>query len=763
MKDHRYRCVRQHDITDCGPACLATIAGQYGLDLSLSRLRTLAGTDKEGTNLWGLARCAEKIGFDAEGVKGDREAFMNGFQVPAIANVIINGNLLHYVVVEKVSDNDIIVSDPGKGIVHYKPDEFFAIWTGALLLLKPNKSFHKGKFRTSPLKICFNLMLQQRKVILPVFLLSLPITAAGIIGAFYYQYIINSVSSRGILRQLNIVTALMLVMYLGMNAMSYLRGKLIIKLSNSLDTELVFKSYEHVLRLPMTFFENRRAGEIVSRFSDAAEIRDAVSESAVTIMLDGVMAVAGGCFLYHQNSALFEISLVLLVLYGIIAWRFIKPQKKIREKIMEDNSQFMSHVIESVNGEETIKSCTCEKTFDAKADRLYTKYLNSIWKGGNLSIRQGFLTGIVSSAGNLAILWIGTCMALNGLFSMGELITFVALMSYFLTPVQNIIDFLPRLQTALVSVERLYEILELETEIPGDKVTASAVKANSGSNNSSSLKTQISENSKTTQISETDHFQIADRDITFSNLNFRYGTRKLVLHDINLKIKAGEKLAIVGESGCGKTTLTRLLLRFFDFENGNIWIGDTEIRNIPVDVIRSQMAYVSQNVFLFSGSIRDNLTMGRKDIEDSELERVCRLCCMDEFVQSQQLGLDTYISENGASLSGGQKQRLAIARALLRKPSVLILDEATSSLDTITENSIRNMIEELPESVTVITIAHRLSTIMNCDRIIVMEKGRIADSGTHRDLIERNSIYREMWLRQEPENMPVINNLPASF
>ncbi len=735
----RYRFVRQHDLTDCGPACIAMIASQYGLELPLSRLRTIAGTDKEGTSLWGLARCAEKIGFDAKGVKGDREAFMGGFPVPAVAHVVIGGNLLHYVVIEKVSPDDIVTLDPGKGMVHYEPDAFFAVWTGALLLLKPNEHFHKGKFRTSPFKVCIDLMLQQRSVILPVFFLSLPITAGGIIGAFYYQYITNLSASAGMLKQLNVITGAILVMYLGMQVLNYLRGQLIVRLSNRLDTELVFKSYEHILKLPMTFYENRRAGEIVSRFTDAAEIRDAISESAVTIMLDGVMAAAGGFFLYRQNRILFGVSLMYLVSYGLIAWYFIKPQKKIRETIMEDNSQFMSHVIESVNGEETIKSCTAEDAFDQKADRLFQKFLGSVQSGGTLSNRQSALTGLVSGAGSILLLWIGTCMALDGRFSMGGLITFMALLTYFLTPIQHIIDFQPRFQTALVSIERLYEILEQDVE-----GTESWSREGSKKPNEENLHV-----SKASFPTKAEGFQLSGRDITFSNLNFRYGTRDLVLRDINLKIRAGEKLAVVGESGCGKTTLTKLLLRFFEYESGNIWIGDTEIRNIPVDLLRSQMAYVSQNVFLFSGSIRDNLIMGRKDISEKQLEKVCSLCRLDDFIQSQPLKFDTYISENGASLSGGQKQRLALARALLRNPSLLILDEATSSLDAITENSIRKTIENLPESVTVITIAHRLTTVQNCGRIIVMDKGRIVDSGTHKDLVGRNTIYRSMWYKQK--------------
>lgn len=224
----------------------------------------------------------------------------------------------------------------------------------------------------------------------------------------------------------------------------------------------------------------------------------------------------------------------------------------------------------------------------------------------------------------------------------------------------------------------------------------------------------------------------------------------MVLRDISLQIKTGERIAIVGESGCGKTTLVKLLMRFFEYESGTIYIGNDELRSISAQSIRKQIAYVSQNIFLFSGSIRENLEMGIGKVSDQELDHICELCSIKPYIDSLPLGYDSSVGENGDSLSGGQKQRLAIARAILRRPSVLILDEATSNLDSIAENAIHKVLTNLPSSVTVITIAHRLSTIKDCDRIVVMENGMIAEQGTHEELLQKHAAYFRLWNINEP-------------
>ena len=412
-----------------------------------------------------------------------------------------------------------------------------------------------------------------------------------------------------------------------------------------------------------------------------------------------------------ESPVLLGIASVLLILYAVIAFSFARPLKKHNEKIMNDNSLFNAHVIESINGEETLKTLHAESDFGKKGTDLFEKLLSSVLRGNTISNAQTTLTDTTAFIGEVLILWAGTVMTITGTMTIGKLMTFVALLTYFLTPIQNIINFQPQLQTAFVSIERLLDILELTPE----------------------------------PSAEEQKLSVSGKDIEFSNVDFRYGSHQLILHNINLHITSGEKIAIVGESGCGKTTLVKLLLRLFDFESGNIRIGEHDLRSLSAQSLRSQIAYVSQNIVFFSGSIRENLEMGIGKIQEKELDQICELCSIKSFIDSLPLRYDSSVGENGDSLSGGQKQRLAIARALLRHPSVLILDEATSHLDSIAESAIQKMLNGLPASMTVIVIAHRLNTIKNCDRIVVMNHGTIAEQGTHQELLERKGIYWRLW------------------
>ena len=305
--------------------------------------------------------------------------------------------------------------------------------------------------------------------------------------------------------------------------------------------------------------------------------------------------------------------------------------------------------------------------------------------------------------------------------TLGSLITFNALLAYFLDPVKNLINLQPTMQTAIVAAERLSEILDLELE----KVQDEKRKLYPASLN---------------------------LPIRIENLDFRYGTRRLVLENINMSINAGEKIALVGESGSGKTTLSKLLMNFYPWEKGEIFIGDYNLKDINLEALRNRIAYISQDIFLFSGTIRENLELGNEDATMEDIIEACRLSKADEFINSMPLRYETMLEENGANLSGGQKQRLAIARALLKKPDILIMDEATSNLDSITEKAIEKTINSLSRNITTIIIAHRLSTIMRCDKIFVMEKGRFIEQGTHSELIANRGRYYYLWKDQLPEN-----------
>ena len=716
----RYKCIKQYDITDCGAACLATICKQYGFKTPITKIREIAGTDTQGTNAYGVIKAAEKLGFSAKGVKGNQEAIFSEFSLPAIAHVVVDNSLLHYVVVHKVTQKEIIIADPAKGIVKYIPEDFFKIWTGVLILLVPNQTFKKGKETKGLFERFFHLLLPQKNLLIQVFLASLIYTLLGILGAFYMKELLDNILPYGLMKTLHILSFGIIGLYILQVVLSGFRAHLLLYLSQKLDIALLLGYYEHVLKLPMNFFGTRKVGEIISRFQDAGHVRDAISGATLTIMIDTLMVLIGGVILYMQNGLLFGVAFIIVVLYAVIVLGFNKALKKGNQKQMEDNAQLTSYLVESLNGIQTVKAFNAERKVNLETEGKFIKLLRSIFKLALTTNVQAILKGLVELIGGVVILWIGAYQVLKGNMSVGTLITFNSLLGYFLGPMKNLINLQPELQTAIVAAERLGEILDLDIEC--DENEEKKIKPNK-----------------------------FEGDIQLKNIDFRYGTRQLILKDISMNIQKGERIALVGESGCGKTTLVKLLLNFYPIEKGEILIDGNNVLDINREALRERIAYVPQETFLFSGTILENLSLGSSEIEMEQIVEATKMARAHDFINELPLRYNTHLEENGTNLSGGQRQRLAITRAILKKPDILILDEATSNLDSITEAAIENTINTFSKGMTTIIIAHRLSTIKRCDKIFVIDKGEIIEQGSHQELMAQKGRYHELWQEQLPE------------
>lgn len=724
----KYYCIKQHDMTDCGAACLATISKQYGFKTSITRIREVAGTDKQGTNAYGVIRAAEQLGFSAKGVKGDKNALFSEFPLPCIAHVVVDGTLLHYVVIHKITAKEIILADPGKGIVKLTPGEFMGEgaeegkaplyqWTGILILMVPGQNFEKGDETQGLFERFLFLLLPQKRLLCHVFIASLLITAMGILGSFYFKVLLDDVLSAGLIKTLHILSIGVILLNLFKVVLSAFRSHLMLYLSQKLDIALLLGYYRHVLKLPMNFFGTRKVGEIISRFNDASKVRDAISGATLTIMIDTLMAVAGGVILYMQNAYMFGVTAIVIVLYFIIVLSFNRWYKKLNQAQMEDNAQLTSYMVESLNGIQTVKAYNAERKVELETEKKFIRLLKSVFRLSWVSNLQGSLVGFTELTGGIVILWVGGYQVIKGNISIGQLIAFNSLLAYFLDPVKNLINLQPQMQTAVVAADRLGEILDLEPE-----------------------RTE-GENKKISPLN-------LKGDIEFKNITFRYGTRRPVLEGVQISIRQGEKIALVGESGSGKTTLSKLLLNLYQVEAGEILINGYNIKDIQMEALRERIAYIPQETFLFSGSIMDNLTLGLENVTAEEVMEASKKAQAHGFINELPLRYETRLEENGSNLSGGQRQRLAIARAILKKPDILILDEATSNLDSITERAIENTIEDYSKDMTTIIIAHRLSTIRRCDRIYVMEKGKVIEDGSHQGLLDREGQYALLWRQQ---------------
>lgn len=712
----KYVVVKQFDSRDCGVACLATVAKSYGKKVNITRLREVAGTDKNGTTAYGLIEAAREIGFIAKGITTDDYMDIVGdFPKPAIAHVIIDKKLKHFVVIHEVNKikNEVIVADPAKGIVKYKFNEFFDIWTGTVILLTPSIKFEKQSENTGSIKRFIYLIKPQKRLLIDIFLISIFITIFGIAGSFYYKFLMDDVVITGLISELNIISIGVVVLTLFNAIFNFLRSHIMVYLSARIDVPLLLGYYNHVMNLPLKFFTDRRVGEIFSRFSDAIKIREAIASASITIMIDTFMCIIGGIILFYQSSKLFSITLIPVLFYIILVFSFKKSIEKNNMRVMENNSELTSYMLESFNGIETIKSYNAEDRVMEKNEKIFMKYLRSIMKFSFITNAQVGLKTSVKTVFAVVILWCGMYLYLKGSISIGEILSFNALLVYFLEPLERIINLQPQIQMALVASERLGQILDLELE-------------------------------KDDEINKISNISLKG-DIELKNINFRYGKRELVLNNVNISIKQGEKIALVGESGSGKSTILKLLMGFYKIEKGEILINNYNLNDISMSLLRDKISYISQDTFFFTGSIRDNLSIANKRCTYEEIIDSCRKAHIDSYIERLEQRYDTYIEENGANLSGGQKQRLSIARAILKKPEILIMDEATSNLDSITEKSIEYTLSEFSKNMTTIIIAHRLNTIMNCDKIYVLRNGEVVEEGNHNKLMSLKGEYYRMW------------------
>ncbi|WP_195972660.1 peptidase domain-containing ABC transporter [Clostridium thermobutyricum] len=716
----KYYCIKQKELKDCGCACLATICKQYGSKVPIYKIREIAKTDKMGTSVMGIMEASKVLGFSPKAFKAEKPDQIYGdIPLPAIAHVVFNKSFQHYVVIHKITKKYILIADPAKGIIKYKPKEFFAIWTGVILTFTKVANFSDVREGSGLFKKFFELIKPQKGLLINIFLSSILITIFGIVGSFYFKFLLNTVIPNDLKSTLTMFSIGLIILTLFSVLTSAFRRQLLIHFSQKLDIPLMLGYYDHIINLPMDFFHTRTVGEVISRLDDAYKIRSAISGATLTVMIDGFMAIIGGITLYVESSFLFYITLVPLVLYIIIVFAFKKIISTNNRETMQSQAELTSYLVQCLNGVETIKSFNGETQIGENIEKNFVKFMKDVFSLGTVNNIQGTLKGGVKAIFGIVILWIGTMQVLNGNITIGTLLTFNALLAYFLNPIENIVNFQSTLQSAIVAAQRLEEIIFTAIEKTEDQYKKIAPKDLKG-------------------------------DIRFKNVDFRYGNRKLILKDINIVAKKNTRIALVGESGSGKTTLSKLLMNFYPIDKGEILINGLNIKDINLECLRDRISYISQETFLFNKTIYENLTLGSSFVPYEEVIEACKKAQIHDYINSLPLRYDTLVEENGANFSGGQKQRLSIARAILKNPDILVMDEATSNLDSITEKAISDTMDEFMKDKTAIIIAHRLSTIKNCDRIYVLENGEVIEEGTHEELLNRESYYRKLWKDQMP-------------
>jgi ATP-binding cassette subfamily B protein len=713
----RYTLVRQADQSDCGVAALAAVALHHRRPISVQRLRELTGTDRAGTNLLGLVRAAEKLGFSAKAVKGPYEA-LSKVPLPAIAHVTTPEGLGHFVVLHRVRPNGVVIADPARGVRKLSREEFAQVWTGYLLVLVPEQAAPPaaaGAPPVSPWRRFLALVGHHRSLLAEAFLCALLMTALGVTTSYFVQHLVDSVLARGETRLLNGLGVGMLGVVLFRTLFGAFRQYLLAHIGRKVDLALIAGYTRHVLRLPLRFFEMRQVGEILSRVHDAVKVREAVGGTALTALVDGVLVVLMLAILWLYDGWLALAATLFVPLLAVSALAHHPATRRRSQQAMEDAAKLTAHLVEDVAGVETVKQFGGERLRAEEGEGKLVALARSAFGLQALSVSSTALAMFVTGSAGVAVLWYGGHRVLDGALSIGQLLFFYTLLGYLLEPLQRLAAVNLQIQDALVAVDRLYQVMDLELEPLYERKSP---------------------------------FSGVRRAIELCDVGFRYGCRAKVLDGVNLSIPAGRTVAVVGESGSGKSTLLKLLTRLYDPTEGRVLIDGVDTRDFELASLRGGVSVVAQDPYVFCGTVRENIALGRPEASLDEVMAAARAAGLHEFIAGLPERYDTVIGERGANLSGGQRQRLAIARALLRRPEVLIFDEATSHLDTATERAIQESLRTALAGKTVVLVAHRLSTVQDADAICVLHQGRVVETGTHRQLLALRGRYAALWQAQ---------------
>jgi ATP-binding cassette subfamily B protein len=714
------RYYQQSGVNDCGAACLTMLASHYRSYVSLGRVRELCKTDAMGANFAGLMEAAKKLGLSAKGFRGEvRNASLDAqliFPFIAQVKVIIDGQSCdHFVVLRRISRGSVEIwnPDPAKGRQRLSRRDFLAIWTGYVLMVTPAEGFAPEKGKGNVLLKFLPLLVPHRKTLVIVGLASILLVVFGVLSAFYYKYVVDEIIVSKAEFTLSALSIGVLVVAITQALVDAGRNLLINFCAYKMDLQLSFSYVAHILKLPLSFFDSRMTGEIISRLGDIQKIRAALSGTFLSLMVDGLLLLVIGPILFNISGTLFAVLVITALTMGVLIFIFSLLYVKSYTRLRNEEAAANSSLVETIGGAYTVKALNAEKTqLDQYEDKMMTAFW-TLWRTGIYGILQGLFTVLISGVSSIVIFWLGSSAIIDDTLSFGALISFNALAAYFTGPLFRLVNLQASLQEAYVAAERVNDILELNPEQDYSRKF---------------LKPQ----------------SLAGA-IEFSHVSFKYGMRPPLYKDLSLRIEKGWRVGFVGPSGSGKTTLTKLLLKFYTPDEGAILIDGYDIRDMDIQTLRSRIGYVPQDVHIFSGTIADNIALHNPASSLEEIALAARRAGAAEFIDRLPERYNTRLSERGSILSGGERQRLALARALLGKPDILILDEATSNLDAISERSIHGLIESLGGSMTTLIIAHRLTTVKDCDTIFVMDQGAIVESGNHGELLAGEGLYKSLW------------------
>ena len=715
----KYPLILQHDQSDCGVACLLTLIQYHGGNNNLENLRRLSGTNTTGTTLLGLYQAANQLGFSAEGCEADIPALIEHGR-PCILHVTLENNLQHYVVCYGFSSpagrcrEEALIADPAKGLIQMPLAELEKIWQSkTCLTLEPNEKFVKAADTKKAKQQWIISLIKEDYPLLGIAAgLGVAIAALGLVMAIFSQKLIDDILPNKNFEKLYLGIALVFILLLIKEGLSVLRQLFLIRQAKSFNIRIIGFFFSHLLALPKPFFDTRKTGEFTARLNDTQRIQRVISQLAGSMAIDVLMVLVSISFVFIYSVTA---GLICLVAMPLFFWMVYVHNKIIIEgqrNIMVNYAQTESNYISTLQGIEPIKNNNRQSLFEKVNNIIYQKFQEAVYKLGIIQIKLSVIINTFSVVFLVGILSYCSNRVLHNQLKTGELIAIVSICGSLLPGVVNLALIMIPVNEAKIAFDRMFEFTSVTPE-----------------NNAGNV------------------LQEDFKKITIQNLCFRFAGRKQLLHNLSFEIKKGEIVALMGENGCGKSTLSQLLQKNYQQESGNIIINDDYLlQNIELKQWRKMVATVPQNIHIFNGSVLENIAYDDAANKPNEVLVFLQKYGFASFIDTLPQSFMTLVGEEGINLSGGQKQIIALARALYHKPQLLILDEATAAMDRDSEQFVLKLLMQLKKDMAIVFITHRLHVLKSfCDRIYIIENGTITNSGTHQSLLQQGNLYSKYW------------------
>lgn len=719
----KFSNLKQADQKDCGPTCLKIIAKHYGKTIPIQELRDNSETTREGSNLLFLSDAAEKIGFSALGIKTTVKG-LDEVPLPCI----LHWNKNHYVVLYKIRKEAYYISDPAFGLLEYGKKDFTKCWIGnnanestqegIALLIEPTPKFFQSKFDKEDADGLDFGVLSQYAWRYKSFLIQLSIGLfASSLLQLIFPFLTQSIVDVGIQNQnihfIYLILFAQLFLFAGRTGLEFIRSWILLHLSTRINISLISDFFIKLMNLPISFFDVRMTGDIMQRINDHHRIEGILTNSSLNVLFSGVnMIVMAGVLAYFNIQIFFVFFAGSTIYFGWIVL-FLKRREVLDYTRFAEVSQEQSKVMELIHGMQEIKLHNAEKQKRWGWEYIQARLFSVSIKGLALEQTQNIGSSVINEIKNIFIIFLSAKLVIDGSITLGMMLAINSIVGSLNGPILQLIEFVREIQDAKISLARLSEIHDKEDEVQQEVYQTNDVPF--------------------------------DKNININKISYRYlGSDVPVLENLSLIIPANKVTAIVGASGSGKTTLLKLLLKFYEPNSGEIYIGNTKLANISQKAWRSTIGAVMQEGFIFSDTIANNIAIGVDKVDRQRLLYAIEVANIQDYVRGLPLGVNTKIGSEGTGMSSGQKQRLLIARAVYKNPEILFFDEATSALDANNEKEIMRKLDVFFKDKTVVVIAHRLSTVMNADQIVVLDKGKIIEIGTHSALVDQKGNYFEL-------------------